>query len=50
MALKDKKGFLDKYNGIRQMAETTISSLKRTVAHWLRSRKNNMQRKAAHAS
>lgn len=29
--------------------ETTFSSLKRTVAHWLRSRKKRMQRNEAYA-
>jgi len=43
--LKDKESFLEKYNAIRPMAETTISSVKRTIAYWLRSRKKTMQKK-----
>jgi transposase len=43
--LKDKESFLEKYNGIRSKAETTISSVKGTIAYWLRSRKKTMQRK-----
>jgi hypothetical protein len=45
MILKDKESFLEKYNDIRPMAETTISSVKRTIAYWLRIRKKTMQRK-----
>ena len=37
--------FLEKYNAIRPKAETTISSVKRTIAYWLRIRKKMMQRK-----
>jgi transposase len=43
--LEDKASFLDRYNKLRPRAETTFSSLKRTIAHWLRSRKKTMQRK-----
>ena len=45
--LEDKASFLDRYNKLRPRAETTFSSLKRTIAHWLRSRKKTMQRKEA---
>ena len=43
--LNDRESFIEKYNAIRPMAETTISSLKRTIAYWLRSRKKTMQKK-----
>jgi len=46
--LDDQDGFMEKYNGIRPKAETTFSSLKRTIAYWLRSHKKNMQRKEAY--
>jgi len=39
---------MEKYNGIRPKAETTFSSLKRTIAHWHRSHKKTMQRKEAY--
>jgi hypothetical protein len=34
--LEDKEGFPESYNVIRPKAETTFSSLRRTIAHWLR--------------
>jgi transposase len=37
--LNDREDFLEKYNAIRPKAETTISSVKRTIAYWLRSEK-----------
>jgi len=40
-----RQGELEKYNDIRPKAETTISSVKRTIAYWLRIRKKTMQRK-----
>ena len=47
--MEDRESFLERYNAIRPKAETTFSSLKRTVAHWLRSRKRRMQRKEAYS-
>jgi len=46
--IDDEDDFIERYNGIRPKAETTFSSLKRTIAHWLRSRKRRMQRKEAY--
>jgi len=47
--LDDGDGFMEKYNAIRPKAETAIRSLKRTITHWLRSRKVRMQRKEAYS-
>ena len=47
--LEDREGFIERYNDLRPKAETTFSSLKRTVAHWIRSRKKRMQRKEAYS-
>lgn len=49
MVLNDEESFLERHNKIRPKAETTFSSLKRTIAHWLRSRKRRMQKKEAYA-
>jgi len=43
-----REDFIERYNKIRPKAETTFSSLKRTIAHWLRSGKENMQKKEAY--
>jgi len=45
--LEDETGFLNRYNKLRPKAEITFSSLKRIIAHWLRSKKKTMQRKEA---
>lgn len=47
--LNDRERFIERYNSMRPKAETTFSSLKRTITHWLRSRKKRMQRKEAYA-
>lgn len=47
--IDDEDDFIERYNAIRPKAETTFSSLKRTIAHWLRSRKKRMQRKEAYS-
>jgi len=47
--LDDRDGFMEKNNAIRPKAETAIRSLKRTITHWLRSRKVRMQRKEAYS-
>jgi len=47
--LNDGESFIERYNDLRPKAETTFSSLKRTIAHWLRSRKKRMQRKEAYS-
>ncbi|MGQ9514447.1 MAG: hypothetical protein ACUVTL_05290, partial [Thermoproteota archaeon] len=41
--------FLERYSAIRPKVEKTFSSLKRTIAHWLRSRKKMMQRKETYS-
>jgi len=46
--LNDEDNFMEKYNGIRSKAKTTFSSLKRNIAHWLRSHKKTTQRKEAY--
>lgn len=46
--VNDVRGFIGSFFGhddLRPMAETTFSSLKRTIAHWLTSRKRTMQRR-----
>jgi hypothetical protein len=40
---------MGKYNAIRPKAETTFSSLKRKIAHRLRSRERGVQRTEAYA-